>query len=82
MKNPPAGCEKTEKRFKTGGGLAPLRCKAKAHANKGETDNHVPGANAWDRIASLAYIEDHDPDQTDKEISNHHRSEPFWALRW
>ena len=62
--------------------LAPTRSEGEPNANEGKAHNHVPGADIWDRIASLGDIEDDDPDEADKEISDHDRCEPAWALCW
>lgn len=53
--------------------LAPFSREAEANPNKAKADNHVPGADIWDREASLSHIEDHNPEEADQEISDHYR---------
>jgi len=60
--------------------LAPLSREAKTNCNKAETNDHVPCTDARDWVGSLADVEDHDPEQADKEASDHYWREPRWAL--
>ena len=57
-------------------GLAPLSCEAETNCNKAETDNHVPCANSRNWIGSLANVENYDPEQADKKVSDHYWSKP------
>ena len=62
--------------------LAPLSREAETNRDKAKANNHVPCADSSDWIESLADIEDNDPDEADKEVCDHHRCEPAWALCW
>ena len=53
--------------------LSPFSREAKSNPNKTEADNHVPGADIWNRETSLGHIEDYDPEEADQEISDHYR---------
>jgi len=53
--------------------LSPLSREAESNPHEAKADNHVPSADTWDRKASLAYVEDDDPEEADQEISDHHR---------
>ena len=61
--------------------LSPFSREAKSNSHKAKADNHVPGADIWDRKTSLSHIEDDDPEETDQEVSDHHRGQPAWALQ-
>ena len=61
--------------------LSPFSREAKSNSHKAEADNHVPGADIWDRKTSLSHIEDDDPEETDQEVSDHHRGQPARALK-
>jgi hypothetical protein len=56
--------------------LTPLSCERESNCNKAETNNHVPCANAWDWVGSLAYVKDNDPKETDEEVSDHYWRKP------
>ena len=53
--------------------LSPFSREAESNPHEAKADNHVPSADTWDREASLAYVEDDDPEEADQEISDHHR---------
>ena len=60
--------------------LAPLSCEAKADRDKAKSNDHVPCTNARDWVGGLADVEDYNPEQADKEVSDHHWCEPRWRL--
>ena len=62
------------------GELAPLGRQREADADKGEADNHVPGADSRNWVLGLGDVESHDPEEADEEGGNHRRSEPTRAL--
>ena len=51
--------------------LSPFSREAESNPHEAKADNHVPCADARDWIASLAHIEDDDPEEADQEISDH-----------
>ena len=53
--------------------LSPFSREAESNPHEAKADNHVPSTDTWDRKASLAYVEDDDPEEADQEISDHHR---------
>jgi len=53
--------------------LSPFSREAESNPHEAKADNHVPSADTWDREASLADVEDDDPEEADQEISDHHR---------
>jgi len=59
--------------FKTGE-LAPLGRQREADAYEGKANDHVPSANSRDWVFGLRDIEGDDPEEADKEISDHDRS--------
>ena len=61
--------------------LTPARSQREAHADEGKTHNHVPGADIGDRVLGLGDVEDDDPEEADKEGSNHRRSKPARAFK-
>jgi hypothetical protein len=61
-------------------GLTPACGEREANADKGEAHHHVPSADVGDWILGLGDVEDHNPEETDKESANHCGSEPSWAL--
>ena len=56
--------------------LTPLSCEAETNGDKAESDDHVPRANAWNWICSLAYVKNNDPEQADEKVGDHYRSKP------
>lgn len=52
--------------------LSPFSGEAESNSHKAKADDHIPGANTWDWIGSLADVENYDPEQTDQKVSNHH----------
>ena len=64
------------------GELAPLGRQREADADKGEADNHVPGADSRNWVLGLGDVESHDPEEPDEEIGDHDRGEPRRALQW
>jgi len=51
--------------------LAPFSREAESNSHKAKANNHVPCTDTWDRIASLAHVENDDPEEADQEISDH-----------
>ena len=45
--------------------LSPFSREAESNPDKAEADNHVPGADIWNRETSLGHIEDYDPEEAD-----------------
>ena len=62
--------------------LSPFSREAESHPYEAKADDHVPGANARNRKACLANVENHDPEETDQEVSDHDWRQPAWALDW
>lgn len=52
--------------------LSPFSREAESNPHEAKADNHVPCTDTWDRKASLADIEDNDPEEADQEISDHY----------
>ena len=51
--------------------LSPFSRETKSNSNKAKADNHVPRTDTRDRIASLADVENDDPEEADQEIGDH-----------
>jgi len=51
--------------------LSPFSRDAEYNPHEAKADHHVPSADTWDREASLAYVEDDDPEEADQEIGDH-----------
>ena len=51
--------------------LSPFSREAESNPYEAKADNHVPSADTRDRIASLAHVENDDPEEADQEISDH-----------
>jgi len=62
--------------------LSPFSREAESNAHETKADDHVPCANARNREASLADVENYDPEEADKEVSDHNWRQPAWALDW
>jgi len=60
--------------------LAPACGERETNADKSKTNDHIPGSDIGDRVASLGDIEDDDPEEADKKGCNHRRREPTRAL--
>ncbi len=56
--------------------LTPLGRQREADADKGESNDHIPRANAWNWILSLRDVEGDDPKEADEEIGDHDRCQP------
>ena len=52
--------------------LSPFRGEAESNPHEAKADNHVPSADTWDRKASLADVEEDDPEEADKEVGDHY----------
>ncbi len=61
--------------------LAPARSEGEADSNKGESDDHIPGADVRNRIESLGDIEGNNPGKADEERAEHYGSQPRRAFR-
>ncbi len=44
--------------------LSPFSREAKSNPHEAKADNHVPGADTWDRETSLSHVKDNDPEET------------------
>ncbi len=53
--------------------LSPFSREAESNPHEAKTDNHVPSTDTWDWEASLAYVEDDDPEEADQEVGHHYR---------
>jgi len=62
--------------------LSPFSREAETHTHEAKADDHVPSANARNREASLADVENYDPEEADQEVSDHNWRQPAWALDW
>ena len=60
--------------------LAPARSEGEPDADEGKAHNHVPGPDIGDWVASLGYVEDDDPEESDEKRRNHCGREPTRAL--
>lgn len=60
--------------------LSPFSREAESHAHEAKADNHVPSAYTRNWVGGLADVENYDPEETDKEVSDHNRRQPAWAL--
>ena len=56
--------------------LTPLGRQREADANEGESNDHIPSANARNRILSLRDVESDDPEEADEEIGDHNWGQP------
>ena len=62
-------------------GLTPAGGQRETDADKAEAHNHVPGANIGYWVLGLGNVEDHDPEESDKESANHCWGEPAGAFQ-
>jgi len=51
--------------------LSPFSREAETNPHEAKADNHVPRPDTWDRIFSLANVENDDPEKADQEIGDH-----------
>ena len=60
--------------------LTPLGRQRETDADEGKSNDHIPRANSWNWVLSLRDVENDDPEEADKEICDHNRGQPTWAL--
>jgi len=61
--------------------LTPLGRQREADADKGESNDHIPRADARNWILRLGDVEGDDPEEANEEVSDHDRGQPGWALQ-